>query len=149
MVDLRQPIPIVDAIYAIDVPKIVHSVVPDEAPEEAAPQALATTGEVSDTNFEVSQVIDRMGTPTVVVHDKKWYKDYLVSSIDINGAIPDRDFGIRTPVVEVITRNSDNPNKYSRFGYLLFMFPPEDIKLIVRLTNNQFEKHSMRTTTIG
>ena len=73
----------------------------------------------------------------------------LVSSIDINGAIPDRYFGIRTPVGEVIIRNSDKPNKYSRFDYLLFMFPPEEIKLIVRLTNTQFEKHSMRTTTIG
>ena len=149
VVDLNQPIPILDAIDAINVPEIVPAVVPDEAPEAAAPQVLATTGEDSDTNTEVSQVIDRLGTPTVVVHDTKWYKDDLVSSIDINGAIPDRDFGIRTPVGEVITRNSDKPNKYSRFDYLLFMFPPEEIKLIVRLTNAQFEKHSMRTTTIG
>ena len=123
--NLRQPIPIVDAIDAIDVPEIVHAVMPDEAPEEEAPQALATTGEDSDTNSKVSQVIDSLGTPTVVVHDTKWYKDDLVSSIDINGAIPDRYFGIRTPVGEVITRNSDKPKKYSRFDYLLFMFPPE------------------------
>ena len=54
VVDLRHPIPIVDAIDAIDVPEIVHAVVPDEAPEEAAPQALATTGEDSDTYLEVS-----------------------------------------------------------------------------------------------
>ena len=58
--------------------------------------------------------------PTVVVHDTKWYKDNLVSSIDINGAILDRVFGIRTPVGEVITRNPDKPNKYLRFDYLLF-----------------------------
>ena len=37
VVDICQPIPIVDAIDTIDVPKIVHAVVPDEAPEEAAP----------------------------------------------------------------------------------------------------------------
>ena len=84
-----------------------------------------------------------------MVHDTKRYKDDLVSLIDINGAIPDIYFGIRTPVGEVITRNSDKPNKYSRFDYLLFIFPLEEIKLIVRLTNTQFEKHSMRTTTIG
>ena len=105
VVDIRQPIPIVDDIDAIDVPEIVHAVVTDEAPEEAAPQELSTTSEDSDTNFELSQVIDCLGTPTVVVHDTKWYKDDLVSSIDINGAILDRDFGIRTPVGEVITRN--------------------------------------------
>ena len=44
---------------------------PDEAPEEEAPQALATTGEDSDTNPKVSQVIDSLGTPTVVAHDIK------------------------------------------------------------------------------
>ena len=154
VVDLNQPIPVLDAIElgvldaidAITIPEIVPAILPDEAP---APQVLATTGADSDTNTKGSQVIDRLGTPTVVVHDTRWYKDDLVASIDMNGAIPDRDFGIRTPVGEVITRNSDKPNKYSRFDYLLFMFPPEEIKLIVRLTNAQFEKHSMRTTTIG
>ena len=71
----------------------------------------------------------------VVVHNKNWFEDNLQASIDINGAIIDRDFGIRTPVGEAITRNSDKSNTYSRFNYLLFMFPPEEIKLIVRSTN--------------
>ena len=48
----------------------------------------------------------------------------------------------------MITRNSDKPNKYSRFDYLLFMFSPEDTKLIVRITNVQFKKRSIRATII-
>ena len=69
--------------------------------------------------------------------------------VNINGEILDKYFGIITPVGEVITRNSYRPNKYSRFNYLLFMFPLEEVKLIVRLTNFQLEKNSMRARTIG
>ena len=34
--------------------------------------------------------------------------------------------------------------KYSRFDYLRFMFPPDEIDLIVRLKNIQLEKHQER-----
>lgn len=152
VVDLRQPNPIPDAIA-------VRTVVPDEAPEIAAPEiaapkvasphVLATACEDNDTNIEVPQVNDRLGESTVEIHDTKWYKDDLMASLDINGAIPTRDFGIRTPIGEILTRNSDRPDKYSRFEYLRFMFPPDEIDLIVRLTNIQLEKHQEKATTIG
>ena len=121
VVGICQTISIPDIIDAINVPKVATVAVPvaspDVAPKAVVPQLSAATGEDIGTNTNTSQVTDPIGTPTVVVHDMKWYKDNLVSSIDINGAIPHRYFGIRTPVVELITRNSDKPNKYSRFGY--------------------------------
>ena len=114
VIDLRKPISVPDTIDAINVPGIatvaVPEAAPDVAPEAAVPQVSAATGEDSGTNTDKIQATDPLGTPTVVVHDMKWYKDDLVSSVDIDGAIPNRDFGIRTPVGEVITRNSDNPN---------------------------------------
>ena len=139
MVDIRQPIYITDTIDAINVPEVatvaVTKAAPDVALEAAVPEVSAATSQDSGTNKDTSKATYPIVTPVLVVHDTKWYKEYFVLSIDINGAIPDRDFGIRTPVGEVITRNSDNSNKYSQFNYLLFMFPPEEIKLIVSLTN--------------
>ena len=90
-----------------------------------------------------------MGTPVVVVHDTKWYKDNLVSKVDIYGAIPERNFGIRTLMGDMITHNSDRQHKYSRLDYFLFMLSSEEIKLILRLMNYQSEKHLISTKSIG
>ena len=102
VIDLRQPISVPDTIDAINVPKVATVAVPevatDVAPEAAVLQVSAATGEYSGTNINTSQSTDLLGTPMVVVHDTKWYKDDLVSSIDINGATPDRNFGTRDPV---------------------------------------------------
>ena len=102
VVDLRHPISIPDTIDTINVPNVVTIAVnksaPDVASEAAVPQVSASTGEDNGTNTNTPQPIDPLDTPTVAVHDTKWYKDNLMSSIDINGAIPDRDFGIRTLV---------------------------------------------------
>ena len=128
VVDICQTISIPDTIDAINVPKVatiaVSKSAPSVAPEAAVPKVSATTGEEIGTNTNTSQATDPLSTTTVVLHDTEWYKDDLVSSIDINGSIPDRDFVIRTPVGEVITHNSENPNKYSLLNYLLFMFTP-------------------------
>ena len=153
---------VVNLLPNLPIPDIItiQAVVPEEPAEIAAPEIAApevATPEVAahevvadrDTDTEVSQVINRLGEPTVEVHDTKWYTDDLISSLHINGAIPTRDFGIRTPVGEMLTRNSDRAKKYSRFDYLRFMFPPDEIDLIVRLTNIQLEKHQVKATTIG
>ena len=120
MIDLRQSNPIQDSI-------IVCIVVPDEAPEMVAPeiaasripvpevaepQVLTTACKDSDTNIDVSQLNGRLGEPMVEVHDTKWYKDDLIASLNINGAILTRNFGIRTPIGELLTRNSDRMKKY-------------------------------------
>ena len=113
MFDLRQTISIPDTIDMINVLEVatvaVPKAAPDVSPEAAVLKVSAATVEDSGTNRDTSQETDTLGTPMVVVHYTKWYKDYLVSSIDINGTIPDRDFGIRNPVGEVITHNSDKP----------------------------------------
>ena len=120
MIDLRQSNPIQDSI-------IVCIVVPDEAPETvapeivaskipvpevAAPQVLTTACKDSDTNIDESQLNGRLGESMVEVHDTKWYKDDLIASLNINGAILTRNFGIRTPIGELLTRNSDRMKKY-------------------------------------
>ena len=89
VVDLRHPIYITDTIDAINVPEAATiefpEPAPNVAPEAAVPQVSAATGEDSGTNTNISQATYPLVKPTVVVHDTNWYKEDLVSSIDING----------------------------------------------------------------
>jgi len=106
VVNLLPNLPIPDTIT-------IQAVVPEEPAEKSAPEIASPEVEADrDTDTEVSQVINRLGEPTVEVHDTKWYTDDLISSLHINGAIPTRDFGIRTPVGEMLTCNSDRGKKY-------------------------------------
>ena len=109
LVDLHQPVPIPDNINAINVPEVatvaVPEAVPKLAPEAAVTQMSSSISEDSGTNTSTSQATDPIVTHTAVVHDIKWYKDDFVSSIHINGEIPDRYFGFRTTVEEAIKRN--------------------------------------------
>ena len=74
-VDLNQPNPILEAIDVINVP--VPELLPDGAPDAAAPQVLGTAGENSNINTDIPYVNDCLGTPTVVVHDTNWFEDNL------------------------------------------------------------------------
>ena len=96
MVDIRQTISIPDTIDAINVPKVetvaVSEAAPNVAPEAVALQVSSATSEYSSNNTNTSQATYHLGTPKLVVHDTKWYKEDFLSSININVAIPDRDF---------------------------------------------------------
>ena len=45
--------------------------------------------------------------PAVTVHDTDWHGDDRAARSPINGLFPERDFSIKTPVGETITRGSD------------------------------------------
>ena len=96
-----------------------------------------------------SQLNDGRARHTVEAHDAKWFKDDLLTTIDVNGSVPNRDFVIKTPIGEMITKNSDRQCKYSRLQYFQFMFPPDEIDLIVKVTNDQLRIHQQQSTTTG
>ena len=71
VVNLSQSIYTPDTIGAINVPKVATLAVTNVALEEEVPQVLASTVKESRTNTDTSHATDPLGTPTVVVHDKK------------------------------------------------------------------------------
>ena len=79
MFDLRQTISIPDTIDMINVLEVatvaVPKAAPDVSPEAAVLKVSAATVEDSGTNRDTSQETDTLGTPMVVVHDTKWYKE--------------------------------------------------------------------------
>ena len=69
-----------------------------------------------------------MGTPMIEIFNTKWYEDDLAVTLNVHGAILERNFGIQTSIGEVTTHGSDCSNKYLHLDYFLFMFLSEKVR---------------------
>jgi hypothetical protein len=113
----------------------------DEAPVVSVPGASGGAATVGATANVVGATATVGATaedePTTVAHDLKWYEDDAKCRTDINGAVPIREWGVRTPVGDVIGERSDCAFKISRMDYFLLMFPPSQLTLMHRLMNEE------------
>ena len=89
------------------------------------------------------------GTVATEVHGTIWYKDERAGRIPTNRLVPERDFAIWTLVGDVITHGSDQIRKYSRLDCFLLMLPPDELRLIVTLTNSILQKEKKKETNVG
>jgi hypothetical protein len=69
--------------------------------------------------------------------------------LPINGPLMERDFAIKTPIGDTITRSSDKNGVRSKLDYFLLMFPPSQLTLITTLTSEQLIKDNKKPTTKG
>jgi hypothetical protein len=84
----------------------------------------------------------------VMAHETKWYADEQATLIDINGSVQSKQFGINTPIGDLLGPDSDIDGKYSRLQYFLLMFPPNQLSAMCQQTNVQLaqqNKHCMST----
>jgi hypothetical protein len=69
--------------------------------------------------------------PVVTVHGTDWFKNDAATKLPMNGPMSNRDFAIKTPIGDTITRSSDRNGTRSRLDYFMLMFPPAELTLVV------------------
>jgi hypothetical protein len=87
--------------------------------------------------------------PVVTVHGTDWFKNDAATKLPVNGPIMDRDFAIKTPIGDTITRSSDKNSIRSRLDYFMLIFPPAELTLITQLTSQALVKDCKKPTTKG
>ncbi|EEC46907.1 predicted protein [Phaeodactylum tricornutum CCAP 1055/1] len=105
---------------------------------------ILPNADFGNKNFSEAEAV-----PAAVAHGTKWYEDDEATLNGTNGSVPIKDFGISTPVGEVLGPNSDIGGKYSRLEYFLLMFPPKQLTTMCQLRNNALVQQNKHIITTG
>ena len=72
-----------------------------------------------------------------MIHDQEWLVDDPATKLPVNGNYHFRNWAIKTRMGYMLRQGGDHQNSYSRLEYFLMLFPPEQLQLILQLTNNE------------
>lgn len=89
----------------------------------------------------------RNSTVVASVNDTNWYHEPNVLLVDINGPVRYREWGVRTPLGDVLYPGNNSDERYSRMDIFLMMFPPRQLNHMLQATNDQLEIRQKRKTT--
>jgi hypothetical protein len=73
--------------------------------------------------------------PGVIAHEERWFDDPISTSEYINGPVPSKHWGVKTLFDDVYHEGSHRDIIMSRLEVFLLMFPPAQIAVILRETN--------------
>ena len=86
---------------------------------------------------------------TVMVHDQEWFVDDPAMKLSVNGNYHFRNWAIKTRMGYMLGQGGDHQNSYSHLEYCLMLFPPEQLQLILQLTNNELAMARKNYTMTG
>ena len=72
-----------------------------------------------------------------MVYDQEWFLDDPAKRLPVNGNYHFHNWAIKTRMGYMPGCGGDHQNSYSRLEYFLMLFPPEQLQLILQLTNNE------------
>ena len=84
-----------------------------------------------------------------MVHNQEWFVDDPAMKLPVNGNYHSRNWAVKTRMGYMLRRGGDHQNSYSRLEYFLMLFPPEQLQLILQLTNNELAMARKNYTTPG
>jgi Transposase IS4 len=87
--------------------------------------------------------------PVCSPHGYNWYEDDQASVSDINGTYNTREWGLKTPIGDVLRMECNVNKRLSRLDVFYLMFPPSQLDVMVRCTNNVMREKNKKTTTKG
>jgi hypothetical protein len=90
-----------------------------------------------------------VGGPTAVAHEMDWFTDDAATLLPINGTFPVRTWSVRTLVGSTISEGSDKSYAMDPVDYFLLMFPPDQLEVTCRVTNQELNRDGRKTTTTG
>ena len=112
--------------------------------------AMATPPLTTENN---DTVIANNDTPlpetAATVHEQEWFVDDPATKLPVNGNYHSRNWAVKTRMGYMLGRGGDNQNSYSRLEYFLMLFPPQQLQLILQLTNNELAIARKNYTTAG
>ena len=83
------------------------------------------------------------------VHNQEWFVDDPAMKLPVNGNYHSHNWAVKTRMGYMLGRGGDHQNSYSRLEYFLMLFPPEQLQLILQLTNNKLAMARKNYTTAG
>ena len=83
------------------------------------------------------------------VHDQEWFVDNPATKLPLNGNYHSRNRAVKTSMGYMLGRGGDHQNSYSCLEYFLMLFPPEQLQLILQLTNNELAMARKNYTMAG
>ena len=83
------------------------------------------------------------------VHDQEWFVDDPATKLPVNGNYHFCNWAIKTRMRYMLGQGGDHQNSYSCLEYFLMLFPPEQLQLILQLTNNELAMVRKNYTTAG
>ena len=104
-----------------------------------------TTSASTTTNTEP----EHNKNATVTCHGTKWYIDNAKAGKSINGPVYTRNWSVVVSTGEQWAHGCNRDMLISRLDVFLQMFPPVQLRLIVRLTNQQLERYQHQLMTSG
>ena len=75
--------------------------------------------------------------------------DDPATKLPVNGNYHFCNWAIKTRMGYMLGRGGNHQNSYSRLEYFLMLFPPEQLQLILQLTNNELAMARKNYTTAG
>ena len=84
-----------------------------------------------------------------MVHDQEWFVDDPATKLPVNGNYHSRNWAVKTRMGYMLGCGGDHQNSYSYLEYFLMLFPPEQLQLILQLTNNELAMARKNYTTAG
>ena len=85
----------------------------------------------------------------VTVHEQQWFIDDPVTRFPVNGNYHSRNWAVIMRMGYMLGHGGDHQNSYSRLEYFLMLFPPQQLQLILQLTNNELGMARKNYTTAG
>ena len=100
-----------------------------------------------------SNIIANNNTPlpeaAAMVHDQECFVDDPATKLPVNGNYHFRNWAIKTKMGYMLRQGGDHQNSYSCLEYFWMLFPPEQLQLILQLTNNELAMVRKNYTTTG
>ena len=129
---------------------------PTNADTSSEEPTVAVLRETPPLTTETSNnIIANNDTPlpevAAMVHDQEWFVDDPAMKLPVNGDYHFHNWAIQTRMGHMLGQGGDHQNSYSRLEYILRLFPPEQLQLILQLTNNELAMAMARKnyTTAG
>ena len=83
------------------------------------------------------------------VHDQEWFVDDPATKLPVDGNYHFHNWAIKTRMGYMLGRGGDHQNSYSCLEYFLMLFQPEQLQLILQLTNNELAMERKNYTMPG
>ena len=119
--------------------------------EELTDDVVGETPPLTDKNNNNLIANNNTALPEAdaTAHDQEWFVDDAAARLPVNGNYHFRNWAVKTRMGYMLGRGGDHQNSYSRIEYFLMLFPPEQLQLILQLTNHELGMARKTYTSAG
>ena len=119
--------------------------------EELTDDVVGETPPLTDENNNNLIANNNTALPEAdaTAHDQEWFVDDAAARLPVNGNYHFRNWAVKTRMGYMLGRGGDHQNSYSRIEYFLMLFPPEQLQLILQLTNHKLGMARKTYTSAG